>query len=201
MARSLVPFVLVAALLSAGCIPVGEPVGDIDKAEPNKELLGEWNSLIGVWVVDRPEVKGNPKGLIRLRVVERGRKLEDVPESYTFWLFTATAGKHTCANFLRTRWGNVNVSPNFAEEGEYAEWTKSEKCGYWVVLLTLKDDTLLGDLGDREAFENLMTAEKITRAGQFHQTKPGWLTEYLEKQGPKQIFTGEEVKLTRVKKK
>src|SRR5262245_61226968 len=98
-------FVLFAfALISPGCVPVTEPVGDIDKAEPAKDLIGAWKfDDKRVWVVDRAEVKGHPKGLMRIRVVEEGQKPEETPANNAMWFFTTTIGKHTYANLLRDK--------------------------------------------------------------------------------------------------
>jgi len=97
--------VLAFALLSPGCVPVTEPLGDIEKAEPDKNFIGIWERDEGggdvrAWVVDRPEVKGNPNGLMRLRVIEKGKLPEDAKERATVWFFTTTLGKHTYANVL-----------------------------------------------------------------------------------------------------
>jgi hypothetical protein len=197
MARSLIAFGIVAALLSAGCVPVTNPVGDINKAEPNKELLGEWNHHDERWVIDRPDVRGNPKGVMRVRVVAQGKKIGDVKVSDAMWFFTATAGKHTCANLMLA--GTGSNCPNLLEEGAYAEWTQNLARGYWIGLLHFKDDTFTLNKGDIVAFEKLMTAEKIALGEQFYQTKRGWLAAYLEKSGPEAIFTGDEMKFTRVR--
>ena len=95
MARSWIAFGLVAALLSAGCVPVTEPVGDVEKAEPDKGLLGTWVepkpkgraaplTMFEELTIDAPAVKGNPKGLMRTATNN------DSPD---IWFFTATAGK------------------------------------------------------------------------------------------------------------
>jgi hypothetical protein len=200
MARSLILFGIVAALLSAGCVPVTEPVGDIDKAEPNKELLGEWKHENDLWIIDRPDVKGNPKGVMRIRIVPNGKKVEAATERETFWFFTATVGKHTYANLMLKEKGDQGA--NLATEGAYAEWTKSTERGYWVGRLTFKNDGLTLDGGNEKVVEKVMAAEKITKSGHFYQTKPGWLTAYLEKKGSEDIFIGEdEMKFTRVKKR
>jgi hypothetical protein len=197
MTRSLIAFGLAAALVSAGCVPVTEPVGDIDKAEPNKDLLGEWrdDKSESTLIVDRPDVKGNPKGLMRIRVVEKGKKLEHEG----IWAFTTTVGKHTYINVLI---GKKENEPNLNTEGAFAEWLKSEYHGYWVGRLTFKDDTLITDGGDKKAFEKLMAANKIAPAGDFFAPESGWLAAYLEKNGPDAIFTGkDETKYTRIKGK
>ena len=202
MARSLITFCIAAALLSAGCIPVSEPVGDIDKAEPNKELLGEWifEETGDTWVIDRLEVKGNPKGLMRIRVIEKGKKLENVGQRETLWFFSTTLGKHTYVNLLIGK--KEGDGPHLAKEGEYAEWVKRKEGGYYVGWLVSNGDTLTLDKGDHKAVKKLMDAEKIARNEYYYLPEPGWLTAYLEKNGPEAIFTGSDVmKFTRVKKK
>ena len=184
--RLLLPFFCVALL--AGCVPVTEPVGDINKAEPNKELLGTWlRTDKEQWIVDRPEVKGNPKGLMRITIVEVGKKKEDAKGEDVMWFFTTTVGKHTYANLL-VNGGSRVTYPALHEAGAYEKWLKSDGRGYWVGLLTLKDDDLTLDGGDASAFNDLRKKEKFAMRGEFHKTPPGWLARHLEKNGPDGIF-------------
>src|SRR5262245_20527989 len=100
MSRS---FPVLLAILFTGCVPVANPVGDIDKAEPNKDLIGTWweqERESRLWIVDRPEVNGNPKGLMRVRVIEPGKTIEDLKPRDAVWFFTATVGQHTYVNML-----------------------------------------------------------------------------------------------------
>ena len=148
-------------VLSVGCVPVTNPVGDIDKAEPDKELLGTWqDEEEKQWrmLVDRPEVKGNPKGLMRLRCLQKGKKLEDLTARDEFWFFTATVGNHTYVNSLVG-----GRDPELGTEGMYAQWAKSDKRGYYVCLLTLSDGRLSINPGDSSAFAAIMKKEKFTR--------------------------------------
>ncbi len=86
-------FLTAFVALSAGCVPVTEPVGDIDKAEPDKALVGEWNDNRTdqvFCVIDVPEVKGNPKGLMRMKWV-----------GHSTWFYPTTIAKHTYANVIQ----------------------------------------------------------------------------------------------------
>src|SRR5205814_1625579 len=94
MVRRLLPVAALVAITSAGCVPVTEPVGDVEKAEPDKNLVGTWNGS-GEIAIDVPEVKGNPKGL--MRAVSDG-KVND-PEN-VLWFFTTKIGKHMYANVV-----------------------------------------------------------------------------------------------------
>jgi hypothetical protein len=186
----LLPFFCVSLL--AGCVPVTEPVGDITKAEPNKELLGTWETGTEQWIVDRPEVKGNPKGLMRITVVPAGRKKEDAGADNVMWFFTTTVGKHTYANLLLNGGSRVSY-PDLGKEEAYEKWLKSDGRGYWVGLLTLKGDDLTLDGGDPTEFNTLMKKEKFAMQGEFYKTPPGWLAKHLEKNGPDGIFTKKEL--------
>ena len=194
MVRRLLPLVALGALFGAGCVPVTDPVGDIDKAEPNKELLGTWDSSGGEeWVVDRPEVKGNPKGLMRIRIVEGDKTKE------TMWVFTAVVGKRTYANLLigegKTTYADLST------EGAYEKWAKRGG-RYWVGLLTFKGDELALDGGNEKAFDALMEKEKIATADGHYKTGAGWLAKYLDKHGPDAVFDGKHtLKYARAKKK
>jgi hypothetical protein len=184
---------LAFALYSTGCVPVTEPVGDIDKTEPNQALIGSWRDdeqEPRLWVVDRPQVKGNPKGLMRLRVVGKGEKLEDVKPREAIWFFTGTVGKHTYANLLvlSSKPKKVSPEPDFAREGEYAEWAKHDQRGYFVAQLSINGRVVTTDPGDHEAFEALMKERKFMEVGDFYKTTPGWFTAYLEKNGPSAVF-------------
>src|SRR2546423_1469624 len=103
MLRRLLPPVALAALVCVGCVPVTEPVGDVEKAEPDKALVGKWTVTGGdgpaktldvkALTVDAPDVKGNPKGLMRAIMNPDGGDNEN-------WFFTTTVGKHTYANVI-----------------------------------------------------------------------------------------------------
>jgi hypothetical protein len=143
--------------------------------------------------VDRPEVRGNPKGLMRVRIVAKGKKIEDARPNDTMWFFTSTIGKGTYANLL--------VPPekpeppiDFGKEGGYAAWRKSKNPGFYIAQLALKGPVLTIDPGNHSAFEELMKEEKIDKNGEFYRTKSGWLAGYLEKTGPAKIFTSEKGK-------
>ncbi len=192
--RSLLLFAF--AVLAPGCVPVAEPVGDIGTAVPNKELLGTWQSTdTEQWVVDRPDVKGNPKGLMRVRVVTNGDTDKEV-----MWCFTTTVGKRTYANLLV--FNGVSPFPDCSKEGAYEKWATSKSRGYWVGLLTFKGDELILEGGDKNAFAALMAKEKIGEAGGYSKTPAGWLAKYLEKNGPDAIFDGgNKTEFKRAKKK
>jgi hypothetical protein len=184
---------LVLAVSSAGCVPVTDPVGDINKAEPNQALIGSWRDneqAPRLWVVDHPEVKGNPKGLVRLRVLERGQKLEDVKSKDSLWFFTANAGEHTYANLLvlANTPKKVEWEPDFTRPGQYDEWTKHPQSGYFVARLAVKGPVVTLDYGNSDAFKALMNKQNFMEIGEFYKTTPGWLTTYLEKNSPTGIF-------------
>jgi hypothetical protein len=189
MFRRVVLF-LGVALLSAGCVPVSDGVGDIDKAEPDKNLLGSWLDREREprrWVVDHPEVKGNPKGLMRVRVVEKGKKLEDLPGKLHMWFYTATIGKETYVNMLVG-----GTDQDLSKEGGYAKWAADDKRGFFVSLLTPDGDKLSINPGDHEVFDKLMKEAKFKEVSKEYsavfKTTPGWLTAYLKETGPKPLF-------------
>jgi hypothetical protein len=192
MSRS-IPVLLVLATFTTGCVPVTDPVGDIDKAEPNRALIGSWRDREQeprLWVVDRPEVKGNPKGLMRLRVVGKGEKLEDLKPTDALWFFTATAGMHEYANMLAmsNKPKKLDWEPDLAREGDYDKWARHPQRGYWVGHFTIKGPIATLDYGNLNAFKSLMKKENFPEIGEFYKTAPGWLAGYLEKNGPAGIF-------------
>src|SRR5262245_15300811 len=185
---------LFVAALCAGCVPVNEPVGDIDKAEPNKDFIGAWKTDEAhsqLWFVDRPEVKGNPKGLMRVRIVDAGKKAEDAGRGESMWIFSSKIGDQTYVNALLQNPATKDgfpVDPDFSKEGAYAEWRKSDKRGFYVAHLEIRQDVVTVDPGNFGAFQELMRKENFTTMGSFYKTDPAWLTRYLEKNGPKGIF-------------
>ena len=182
--------VFALAVLSTGCIPVAEPVGDIDKAEPDKKLLGEWRGEKHeeLWVVDHPEVKGNPRGLMRAIFVPKGKKVEDAKPGSVCWFFLAKVGKHAYANVLLV--GGEN-HPDFAQlekEGAYAAWAKNEKRGYGIVLLAIEGETITISMEADSQVEKLMKANQFVESDHIYKTPPGWLAKHLEKHGPDGLF-------------
>lgn len=172
----------------SGCVPVSDGAGNIDKAEPDKNLIGSWLSNEtepNRWAVDHPTVKGNPKGLMRVRIVEKGEKLETVTSKDTLWFFTATIGKDTYVDALV---GGSNA--DLSREGGFTKWLEDEKRGYFVGHLKIEKDRVTINPGDYEVFEELMREAEFRKVSKstIFKTTPGWLTTYLEKTGPKPLF-------------
>jgi hypothetical protein len=172
-----------AAALCGGCVPVTEPVGDIDKAEPDKALVGKWTEGFGnqaTVTIEVPDVKGNPKGL--MWVGETGGN--------EYWFFTTRVGKHTYANLILGE--KFETPPPLRTEGEFAKWKKDGKKRYFVVRYTLDGDRLTVDGGNHGAFQKLMAGEKVApvKDEDFYPTPAGWLAKYLDKNGPDALFDG-----------
>ena len=190
----LVPLLL-GALCATGCVPVTEPVGDIDGAEPDKALVGKWTTTdsngtakvldVTGFTVETPGVKGNPKGLMRANTTGNSSKSE-------LWFYTATVGKHTYAIVLLG--AKDGEGAKFSKEGEYAKWKKVPKQQYFVFRYARDGDKLTLDCGDYDKFKALMKDEKITGDGgkyfEYFDTPAGWLDKYLAKTGPDKIYNG-----------
>ena len=194
------PSFIVLTALCAGCVEVTEPLGDIDKAEPDKNLIGSWApefDKLWVHVVDQPEVKGNPKGLMRLDVVPR-KDPEKETEKRTLWFFVTHIGKHTYANILLGRAKNSGVAgfAQFDKEGTYAVWVKSDRRAYWVIRYNFEDDQLT-TYEANEGVDKLFKANQIGHTGgnngrgfdDFFQPPAGWLAKQLEKNDPDDLFS------------
>lgn len=208
MARSLIAFGIVAALLSVGCVPVTEPVGDVEKAEPDKKLVGKWTTQKGDGIaeqfevaaltIDAPEVKGNPKGLLRgVMKLKNGNESE-------MWFFLVAVGKHAYANILLGTTPE-NEEPKFDKEGAFANWNKRARRAYFVFRYTRDGDKLTLDCGNNEVFNKLMKDEKISGDGgkpiQVYSTPAGWFAEYFGKNAPDEVFDGTNmIELKREKK-
>jgi hypothetical protein len=207
MSRRALWVVFAFAVLSPGCVPVTEPVGDIDKAEPDKNLVGKWTVTkssglaaelkIEALAVSAPEVKGNPKGLMRASMNQGGGESP-------IWFFVATVGKHTYVNGIVGPPDGSNL-PAFEEEGSYAEWKKGERKRYFVFRTARDGDKLTLDCGNNDTFTKLMKDAGIkdddAKYLPYFNTPAGWFTKNLDKTAPDKIFDGTNVlELKREKK-
>jgi hypothetical protein len=185
------------AILSPGCVPVTEPVGDIAKAEPDKELVGTWSVTdagetakgfdVKAIIVDAPEVKGNPKGL--MRAITKEKNFPD--KTSDTWFYTTTVGKHTYMSLVLGV-KDQNAPPRFDEEGTFEKWQKAENKRYFVFRYARAGDQLTLDCGNFVTFIELVKDAKIKGDGQqpleFYNTPAGWLAKYLDKTGPDKLF-------------
>jgi hypothetical protein len=192
MFRSSLVLALGAALLSAGCVPVTEPVGAVDRAEPDKNLVGTWTvtdsgetakSLdVKEITVDVPEVKGNPKGLLRAVLK---------PNDSETWFFITTVDKRAYVSLILAP-NETAGPPKFGKEGAFEEWTKAQARRFYVLRYTRDGDNLTLDCGNNAAFTALMKDEKIKKNDDtpigFYETPTGWLAKYLDKTGPAKLF-------------
>jgi hypothetical protein len=195
--RVAVPLLLL--VFAPGCVPSPTPVGDID-AKPDERIFGTWTRDGSTVVFDRSPVKGHPKGLLRVRVWDKGNDPAKGEHNETDWLFTATVGKHTYGNLLIDSEAK-NLNPILGTEGDYEKWFKSKGKYFFVGKLTFARDTFELDGGDEKALEALATKEKFGKRGDFPALPVGWLAKYLEKNGPDGLFTGKAVSTyTRAKK-
>lgn len=190
--------VLVFVFSSPGCVPVTEPVGDIAKAEPDKALIGTWDRVNpggSDFVIDVPDVKGNPKGLMRAVDPDAAEKNTDA-----IWFYTTTIGKHSYASMLLLKDGQQKLHLHIA--GAYQEWLKEKSKCYFIFRYKIDGDKLMVDTGDTPAFSDLMTAEKFDKMDMYYSTPAVWLDKYLDKSGPDKVFNESDVeRFTRRKKK
>jgi hypothetical protein len=187
---------LALTVLSSGCVPVTGPVGDITKAEPDKNLLGDWNGKTSL-TITVPEIKGNPKGLMRVvsREGEQG-------EPSTLWFYTTTIGKHSYANIILAQ-GRGLEGVQFDKDGAFAKWQKEPMKVFFIFRYKRDGEKLVVDGGNEKVVEKLMETEKIERLDNtFYKTPAGWLTKYLEKNDPDTIYDESNAnKYARAKKK
>jgi hypothetical protein len=197
MSRS-IPLLAIPAFLAPGCVPVTNPVGDIDKAEPDKELVGTWISTKNPSDIVRfeiREVKGVPRGMMPLTV------LGTQPERDPYWFFVGKVGKEKFGNVCMNIEGDKkDVLPDFGRGDAYERWAGSRSRFYAVFRYTASKDQITLNLGDEKAFEAIAKEEKLTQPkdGLF-ETPAGWLAKYIEKNGSNRLFP--EAKETTFKRK
>lgn len=183
--------------LSPGCIPVTEPLGDIEKAEPDKALLGTWKDSGGDRVIRidlAPEVKGNPKGLMRIT------KPDKKPDE-GMWFFVTTVDKQTYGNLCFDTEKKDKL--DFRKASEYEQWAKGQNRAYYVFKYTAGKDEIITNPGNGKAFKAIAADAKITenRKTAGFETPPGWLAKYLGANGSGRLFpVAEDEKWVRVTK-
>jgi hypothetical protein len=185
MFRRLIPLV---AILSAGCVPVTEPLTPVEKAEPDKALVGTWkrtdvNAQTHLRVEADPG-KGNPKGMMKF--VHIAGDNED-----PLWVHLSTIGKERYGSAYMDASFKDFAFANFGEEGAYAAWKKGDGKWYIVFAYSIEKDTLRIDLGDNDTTETLMRKEKFPTdrdAKIAYRAPAGWLAKKLEKDGKKFLF-------------
>ena len=190
---------IVAALLSAGCVPVTEPVGDITKAKPDKELIGIWTAADEspklTIKIDTVEVEGNPTGLMRMNLLES--KANDEP----VWFFVSTVGKEKYGNLCFDTQTDQGSPPDFGKKGAYEKWAKGKTRAYFVFRYTAGKDQITLNFGDEKTFKAVAEEAKLPMKAKGFETPAGWLEKYLDKNGHKTVFPASADKtLTRMKK-
>jgi hypothetical protein len=177
------------ALLSPGCLMVTEPVGDIDKAEPDEALVGTWAredkpDQAGVRIEIPPRVKGNPKGLMRMHI------LDNKPDG-PIWFFVTTVGGEKYGNMCAdTSRPADNQRAQFDREGDYARWSKSTGRRYCVFRYEVTGHGLVVNAGDEREFSDVMKKEgfELDDRKEYFKTPAGWFANYLEKNGRDKFF-------------
>jgi hypothetical protein len=192
-----------AALLAVGCVPVTAPLGDPDESEPDKKLLGKWTVTktsgvldqfyVASVEIDAPEVKKNPKGLMRATTDSQG----------PLWFYAASAGKHRYAVVCAGQPGEKQ--PQFDKKKAFAEWQKGKPV-YWVFRYTLDGDALTLDIGDYNVVQRQFDAAGIASDGgkyfRVYSPTADWLAKLYAKDDVDKVYDGTNVlKLTRDKKK
>jgi hypothetical protein len=199
MSRRVFGLVAFAVVLAPGCIPVTNPVGDIEKAEPDKSLVGVWVSTKNTsdkLRIETQEVKGVPKGLMTMTA------LGTDPERDPIWFFPSPVGKERFGNLCMDVDGDKgSVLPNFGKDRAYARWAKSKGRLYIVFRYSAAKDEITLNFGDEKAYDAVAKEAKLKEVKEgLYETPEGWLAGYLEKNGSDKLFPADkDVKFTRAK--
>ena len=151
---------LTLAALGTGCVPVTEPLSDVEKAEPDKALVGSWGVVPDPKAkpdppeakgikISVPGVKGNPKGLMC-----SGGDTDDSKEG--IWFYTTKIGKYTYANIIMMTKKDDFVQ--FGDVGAFASWQKDPDKRYWIFRYTI-------DGGEAKSIDKWTPI--IKKAGQY----------------------------------
>ncbi len=192
-------WVTAAAVASAlvGCVPVTEPVGDLESAEPDVSLIGTWTHEGGKKdniVIDVPKVKGNPKGLMRVNFRENS---DGKPSAH--WFFVTAVGKEKFGNACVELEDEDTGWVYFEKEGAYPKWAKGKGRAYLVFRYSVDRESIIVNFGDERETKKIMKTQGIeaTSANVF-KTPAGWLGNYLKKSGANTLFAAaQSKKLTR----
>ena len=209
---------LTLAALGTGCVPVTEPLSDVEKAEPDKALVGSWGVVPDPKAkpdppeakgikISVPGVKGNPKGLMCAEFLGvapdqnpvgvkgnpkglmcYGGDTDDSKEG--IWFYTTKIGKYTYANIIMMTKKDDFVQ--FGDVGAFASWQKDPDKRYWIFRYTIDGAKLTVDGGDAAIVKGVMNGAKIERVGrdEFYKTPAGWLASYFDKSGGDKIYDG-----------
>jgi hypothetical protein len=192
-------FPVLLAILFTGCVAVTNPVGDIDKAEPDGELVGTWVSTKNPSDIVRFEVrdvKGVPKGMMPMTA------LGTSPERDPYWFFVATVGKEKFGNLCMDHGGGKHeVLPDFGKAGAYEHWAGRRSRFYVVFRYSTGKDEITLNFGDDKAYQAIGREAKLKEPKDApFETPVGWLANYIAKNGSARLFPAEkELKFERKK--
>jgi hypothetical protein len=183
MFRRLIPLV---AILSGGCVPVTEPLTPVEKAEPDKALVGTWKrtDTNGQLRIEADPGAGNPKGLMKF-VTINGDREEPI------WVHLSKIGKERYGSAYMDGSFKDFAFADFGREGAYEAWKKGEGKWYMVFAYSVEKDELQIDPGDKDTTEALMRKEKFPtdRIAKIAYRAPAdWLAKKLEKDGKEFLF-------------
>ena len=187
-------FPVLLAILFTGCVAVTNPVGDIDKAEPDREIVGTWVSTKNPSDIVRfevREVKGVPKGMMPMTAL-----------GDQYWFFVATVGKEKFGNLCMDHGGGKHeVLPDFGMTGAYEHWAGSRSRFYVVFRYSTGKDEITLNFGDDKAYQAIGREAKLKEPKDApFETPVGWLASHIEKNGSDKIFPAEkEIKFERKK--
>jgi hypothetical protein len=194
-----IPVLVAFATLSPGCVPVTNPVGDIEKAEPDNALVGTWVSTKNPSDIVRfevREVKGVPKGMMPMTA------LGTSPERDPYWFFVATVGKEKFGNLCMDHGGGKKeVLPDFGAPGAYEHWAGSRARFYVVFRYSTGKDEITLNFGDEKAYQAVGREARLKEPKDApFETPVGWLANYIEKNGSDKIFPADkDIKFERKK--
>ena len=178
------PVLFAFVISSAGCVPVTNPVGDIDKAEPDKALVGTWVSTQNSSDIVRfevREVKGIPKGMMPMTV------LGTSPERDPYWCFVSTVGKEKFGNLCMDFGGRKkDVLPDFGMAGAYGAGPGAGRASMWSFATppartrsrstsgTRRPTRRIAQGGEAEGAEGCSVRDAGRLAGELHREERFW---------------------------